>query len=158
MKYKQTLIYIAGIVVANLGFSYLPMIPLPGGQMLAPMSFLIGFVFVWRDYTQREIGHYVIVAMLVGALLSYIMADPFVATASVVAFLASEFIDWAVYTWSGRPLRDRILYSSALGTPIDSAIFMSMLGFFSWYGLLVMTVSKMVGAGIIWYRLEKSEY
>ena len=151
LNYKYSFGYIAAIFIANFGFTYLPMIALPGGEMLAPMSFLVGFIFVLRDFSQREIGHRVLAAMAVGGLLSYFMADPFVAYASVVAFIISELVDWAVYTFTKRPLKQRILFSSAVGTPIDSAVFMLLLGFFSWYGLIAMVVSKMVGAVIVWY-------
>jgi uncharacterized PurR-regulated membrane protein YhhQ (DUF165 family) len=151
---KSTALYIGGIVVANLGFTYIPMIPLPGGEMFAPMSLLVGFIFVWRDMAQREIGHRVLLAMGVGAILSYLLADPFVAFASVIAFIISEMIDWAIYTYTNKPLRDRILYSSAISTPIDSAVFMLMLGFFSWYGFIVMVVSKMLGAVVVWHKLK----
>ena len=152
LNYKYSFGYIAAIAIANIGFTYLPMISI-GNQMLAPMSFLIGFVFVLRDFSQREIGHKVLAAMAVGAVLSYIMAAPFVAIASSVAFLISELCDWGMYTYTKRPLKDRILLSSAIGTPIDSAVFMLMLGFFSWYGLAIMFASKMVGALIVWYLM-----
>ena len=155
LDFKYTLGYIAAIVIANIGFTYLPMIPLPRGEMLAPMSFLIGFVFVIRDFSQREIGHKVLGAMAIGGLLSYFMADPFVAYASVVAFIISELVDWGVYTFTKRPLKQRILLSSAAGTPIDSAVFMLILGFFTWYGLIAMVLSKMGGALIVWYYLKK---
>ena len=122
--------------------------------MFAPMSLLVGFIFVWRDMAQREIGHRVLLAMGVGAILSYLLADPFVAFASVIAFIISEMIDWAIYTYTNKPLRDRILYSSAISTPIDSAVFMLMLGFFSWYGFIVMVVSKMLGAVVVWHKLK----
>ena len=46
IQYRYTAAYIAAICIANIGFTYLPMIPLPGGEMLAPMSFLVGFIFV----------------------------------------------------------------------------------------------------------------
>lgn len=151
---KYVWLYIGGVVVANLGFTYLPMIPIPGGEMFAPMSLLVGFIFVLRDFAQREIGHKVIAAMAVGAALSYVLADPFVAFASVVAFAISEMVDWAVYTFTGKPLRQRILYSSAIGTPVDSAVFMLILGFFSWYGFAVMVASKMLGALIVWHKLK----
>jgi hypothetical protein len=120
------------------------------------MSFLIGFVFVIRDFSQREIGHKVLGAMAIGGLLSYYMADPFVAYASVVAFMISEAVDWGVYTFTDKPLKQRILLSSLIGTPVDSAIFMLMLGFFSWYGLIIMFVSKMIGALIVWWMLDDS--
>jgi uncharacterized PurR-regulated membrane protein YhhQ (DUF165 family) len=151
---KMSLIYLASVVIANIGFTYLPMIPLPYGGMLAPMSFLVGFVFVFRDYAQREIGHKVLLFMAIGVVASYILADPFVAVASAVAFALSEAIDWAIYTVYRKPLKDRILLSSAISTPVDSAVFMLMLGFFSWYGLLIMVASKMVGAGVVWWRLR----
>ena len=154
LKTKSVLLYRAGIVIANLGFTYIPMTPLPGGEMFAPMSLLVGFIFVWRDMAQQDVGHRVLGAMAIGAALSYLMADPFVAFASVVAFIISELVDWAVYTYTNKPLRDRILYSSAIGTPVDSAVFMLMLGFFSWYGFFVMVVSKMIGALIVWHRLK----
>ena len=127
LDYKFTAAYVAAICIANIGFTYLPMIQI-GNQMLAPMSFLVGFIFVLRDFSQREIGHRVLAAMAVGGLLSYFMADPFVAYASVVAFIISELVDWAVYTFTKRPLKQRILFSSAVGTPIDSAVFMILLG------------------------------
>jgi len=154
IQYKYTAAYIAAIIIANIGFTHLPMIPLPGGEMLAPMSFLVGFIFVIRDFSQKEIGHKVLGAMAIGGLLSYYMADPFVALASVVAFLISETVDWGVYTFTDKPLKQRILLSSLIGTPVDSAIFMLILGFFSWYGLIVMFASKMIGALIVWWMLD----
>jgi uncharacterized PurR-regulated membrane protein YhhQ (DUF165 family) len=154
IQYKYTAAYIAAIIIANIGFTHLPMIPLPGGEMLAPMSFLVGFIFVIRDFSQKEIGHKVLGAMAIGGLLSYYMADPFVAYASVVAFLISETTDWGVYSFTDKPLKQRILLSSLIGTPVDSAIFMLILGFFSWYGLIVMFASKMIGALIVWWMLD----
>lgn len=45
-SYMTSAYYVGAIVVANVGFTYIPMIPLPGGEMFAPMSLLVGFVFV----------------------------------------------------------------------------------------------------------------
>lgn len=151
---KYSFAYLGGIVIANIGFTYLPMIPLPGGQMLAPMSFLVGLVFILRDMAQRELGHKVLLAMLAGIVLSYVLADPFVAVASALAFAFSEAIDWLVYTVTKRPLRDRIMISSAISTPVDSAVFMLVAGFFSWPGLLIMTASKMIAAVVIWFWMK----
>tara|TARA_R100000458_G_C8220921_1_gene205311 strand:+ start:143 stop:532 length:390 start_codon:yes stop_codon:yes gene_type:complete len=124
------------------------------GEMFPPMTLVVGLIFILRDFAQREVGHKVLIAMGIGAILSYIMADPFVAIASVVAFAISEMVDWAVYTYTKRPLGQRILLSSAIGTPIDSAVFLSMLGFFSPVGFLLMVIGKMVAAVIIWWRIR----
>ena len=156
MTYKYTIAYIVSIVLVNIGFVYIPMIPM-FGEMFPPMTLIVGLVFILRDFAQREIGHKVLVAMGIGAMLSYIMADPFVAIASVVAFFISEMVDWAVYTYTKRPLGQRILLSSAIGTPIDSAVFLSMLGFFSPVGFLLMVIGKMVAAVIIWWRIKDAD-
>lgn len=146
--------YFSAVVIANIGFAYIPMIPLPYGEMFAPMSLLVGFVFVLRDFAQRDIGHNVFWFMGAGVLASYVLSNPFIAYASAMAFAVSELIDWLVYTSTKRSLRDRILISSSISTPIDSAVFMLMIGFFSWYGLFVMTASKMLGALIVWHKLK----
>jgi len=156
MTYKYTIAYVVSIVLVNIGFVYIPMIPM-FGEMFPPMTLIVGLVFILRDFAQKEIGHKVLLAMGVGAILSYIMADPFVAIASVVAFFISEMVDWAVYTYTKRPLGQRILLSSAIGTPIDSAVFLSMLGFFSPVGFLLMVIGKMVAAVIIWWKLQDNE-
>tara|TARA_Y100000310_G_C20489382_1_gene718434 strand:- start:180 stop:461 length:282 start_codon:yes stop_codon:yes gene_type:complete len=93
--------------------------------------------------------------MLIGGVISYFMADPFVAVASITAFLVSEGVDWGVYTITKRPLKDRILLSSAIGTPIDSIIFTAMIGIMNPMNVIVMTASKMVSALLVWIGLRK---
>ena len=129
--------------------------PLPGGDMWPPMSLVVGLIFVARDFAQREIGHKVILAMLVAGILSYVMADPFVAIASVAAFLISEFADWGVYSFTKRKFHERILWSSAIGTPIDSIVFLAILGHLSAVGVVAMTASKMLGAVVVWWMLKR---
>ncbi len=50
--------------------------------------------------------------MIVGLALSTLTAWPVIVVASGVAFLISETADWAVYTFSKRPLSQRIMISS----------------------------------------------
>jgi len=152
-KFKYSIAYVVSIVLVNVGFVYVAPVPLLG-EMFPPMSLLVGVIFIFRDFAQREIGHKVLGAMAIGAVLSYLMADPFVAIASVVAFIISELADWAVYTFTKKPLGQRILISSAVGAPIDSAVFLWMLGFFTPVGCLLMIVAKMLSALIIWWRLQ----
>ena len=156
MQYKFTIGYILSIVLVNIGFVYIPPIPL-FNEMFPPMSLIVGVIFILRDFAQREVGHRVLGAMAVGAVLSYFMADPFVAIASVVAFFISEMVDWAVYTYTKKPLGQRILLSSAIGTPIDSAVFLLILGFFSPLGFVLMTAAKMIAAVTIWWRLNNED-
>ena len=155
-KFKYSLAYVVSILIVNIGFVYIPPVPLLG-EMFPPMSLVVGLIFILRDFSQREIGHKVLIAMAIGAVLSYFMADPFVAVASVVAFAISELVDWSVYTFTKRPLKDRILLSSALGTPVDSAVFLLILGFFSPLGFLLMTIAKMLSALIVWWRIKNED-
>ena len=157
MRYFNTILYIAAIVAVNWAFIVVPPLPIPGGALWPPVSLLVGFVFVLRDFAQREIGHYVLAAMGVGVAISYFMASPEVAMASAAAFLLSELVDWAVYSFTGRPLSQRIFFSSLLATPIDSAVFLAMVGFFSWVGVIAMTVSKLAGAAIVWWLVRRRE-
>ncbi|MBL6942515.1 MAG: VUT family protein [Rhodospirillales bacterium] len=157
MHYKFTALYIALIVAVNYAFSVVPLVELPDGTMWPPVALAVGFIFVVRDFAQREIGHKVLLAMLVGVVISYFMADPFVATASAAAFLVSELVDWAVYSFTKRPLSQRILFSSLLGAPVDSAVFLGILGLLSPAGVVAMSVSKLLGAFLVWWMIRRRE-
>ena len=145
-----SVMYVISIVTVNWLFTIIP----PVG-IWQPTSMIVGLIFIFRDMAQRECGHWVVLVMLLGGVISYFMSDPFVAIASVTAFLISEGLDWAVYTITKRPLRDRILLSSAVGTPIDSIVFTAMIGVINPVNVIVMTVSKMIGAVVVWGALRR---
>lgn len=155
--WRFTALYIALIVAVNIGFSAVPLVELPGGVMWPPMSLVVGFVFIVRDFAQREIGHRILLAMGVGVGLSYLMADPYVALWSAIAFLVSELADWAVYTFTKRPLSERVMYSSFLGAPVDSAVFLIGLGIATPAGIVTMTASKLLGAIVVWWLMRRRE-
>lgn len=157
MRFKMTALYVALIVLVNYAFTVVPLVKLPDGTMWPPVSLLVGFVFVARDFAQREIGHKVLLAMLVGVAISYVMADPFIATASAAAFLVSELVDWAVYSFTKRPLSQRVLFSSVFGAPVDSAVFLGGIGLLSPVGVVAMTASKLVGAFVVWWMIRRRE-
>lgn len=147
--------YVALIVLVNWGFTVVPLVRMPTGEMWPPMSLAVGFVFIVRDFAQREVGHRVLGWMAVAAVLSWFMASPMVAVASVAAFLVSELADWACYSYLKRPFAERILWSSAIATPIDSAVFLALIGHLSVSGVVAMVASKMLGALAVWWALSK---
>jgi uncharacterized PurR-regulated membrane protein YhhQ (DUF165 family) len=153
-----TALYIALIVLVNWLFTVVPPVDMGGGDMWPPVALIVGLIFVARDFAQRAIGHWVLAAMLIAAVLSYYLADPFVAVASVAAFAISELADWLVYSFTKKTFAQRILFSSILATPIDSVVFLGILGWLSAPGVLAMTASKMIGALIVWnmvrHRME----
>ncbi|MDR1125481.1 MAG: VUT family protein [Deltaproteobacteria bacterium] len=154
---RYALLYIATIVLVNCAFSEVPVFLLPGGEAWSPVALVVGFIFVIRDYAQREIGHKVLLAMLAGGGISWFMADPRVALASICAFLVGELLDWTVYTFTKRPFSRRVLLSSAIGTPLDSLVFMSMIGLFSIPSVIIMTASKMLGATVVFLLARQRE-
>jgi len=145
-------VYLVSIVAVNFLFTVVPSI-----GVFQPVSIIVGLIFIFRDFAQREIGHWVIPVMLLGGGISWFMADPFIAMASVTAFMISELIDWLIFTVSKRKLKDRVLLSSAVSTPIDSAVFLLMIGFFGWITFVVMVASKMLFAVVIWNELQASK-
>lgn len=154
---QYALLYIFTVVLVNYSFDIVPLLSLPGGEVWSPVSLVVGFVFVIRDYAQRAVGHYVLAAMLAAGAASWFLASPETAVASLCAFMAGELLDWAVYTFTGKPFSQRVLLSSAVGTPFDSAIFLGMLGIFSIPGVLIMTASKMFGATIVFFLVRRRE-
>ena len=153
--FKYSLAYIALIVLVNYGFSVVPLVEMWTGEKWPPMSLAVGLVFVIRDFAQREIGHRVWWAMGAAGVLSYLMAAPFVAIASVVAFAISEAVDWAIYSFTKKPLHERILWSSAIATPVDSAVFLAVINHLSWSGVIAMTASKMIAALVVWQIVRR---
>lgn len=151
---KYTALYLLAIVGINIGFEHFAPIPLPNGDVWPPMSLVVGIVFVLRDYSQSEIGHRVLLAMLVGAALSYWMASPALAYASLLAYMISELVDWSVYSLTRWPFKRRVWVSSAISAPVDSAVFLWAIGVHSVTAVALMAASKWVGiaAVALWHN------
>lgn len=151
------LAYIASVVLVNWLFTVIPPVVLPGGDLWPPTSLVVGFVFVIRDYAQRAIGHKVLPAMFAGAGISYFMAGPEIAFASMTAFFVGELMDWAIYSYTGRPFSQRILLSSVVSTPVDSAVFLYLIGMFGVGSTMIMTLSKLAGALVVFLLVRRRE-
>ena len=150
MRYMCTFLYILLIILINNIFTYAPALMVMG----APFSCAdtaVGTVYIMRDFAQRELGHKVIYAMLLGCVLSYFLADKTVALASVVSFFVGELIDWSIFTYTKKPLSQRLLSSSLICAPIDSIVFLYMVGQLNWVGLIVLTLSKALGIYAVWF-------
>ena len=149
--------YIALIVGVNFAFTVTPLIPLPNGEMWAPLSLIVGFIFVVRDFAQRRVGHHVLWGMLAGCVVSWFMASPQLALASAAAFAVGELGDWAVYTFTRRPFSQRILISSLVGAPLDSIVFLGMIGIATPWSVITMSLSKLAGSLLVWWLVRRRE-
>jgi queuosine precursor transporter len=115
---------------------------------------IVGFVFVLRDYAQREIGHKVLLATLLAGIPVYYFAGPGLAAASLIAFALSEMTDWAVYSFTKRPLQSRILLSSVMSIPVDTLAFQHLAGYLTPAAFVTEVMSKALGVAIVWYLLK----
>ena len=149
--------YMALIVGVNWVFAVTPMLELPNGEFWSPASLIVGFVFVVRDFAQRRVGHHILWAMLVGCAVSWWMASPQLAVASAAAFAVGELGDWALFTFTRKPFSQRILISSLLGAPLDSLVFLLIIGIASSEGSVVMSRSKLAGAFVVFFLVRRRE-
>ncbi len=120
----------ANWMIGHVGTACLPDGPcvLPvAPQVLAPSGVLmIGAALVLRDLVQRRLGiEFGVGAIIAGAALSAAVAPAALVTASAVAFLLSEFADFAVYTpLARRRLVLAVIASGTVGLVIDSVVFL----------------------------------
>lgn len=144
--------YIGTIVLANWMTTTYGLAPIGLGLAVTAGTFAAGFALILRDAVQVTAGRIVaLVAILVGCAVSYVVSDPFIAVASAIAFLASELVDFAVFT----PLRRRsvalaVLVSSIVSAPVDTVLFLHIAGFgVTWEAVLGQFIVKTALAGIV---------
>lgn len=114
--------------------------PLPSALWIVAIS------FVARDLLQITLGRRAAwIGIIIGTIVSYLLADPMVATASCVAFAVSESTDAVIFT----PLADRgrfllaITISGYVAGFVDSALFVR-IAFGSWSGWWQLGIAKAV--------------
>jgi hypothetical protein len=123
--------YVGVVVAANVLTAAFGLVPAGFGLLVTAGTFAAGAALLLRDAVQQAGGRYWVVgAVAVGSVLSYVLSDPRIAVASAVAFAASETVDSAVFT----PLRRRglptaVLVSSVVAAPVDTVLFLSLAGF-----------------------------
>ena len=155
--HRWTAIYVGLMPLINWSFGAVPTLPIPawlGGGQLQPLAIVVGLVLVTRDFAQRELKHWIFAAMIAGLLLSSLTSWITVVFASGAAFLVSETVDWAVYTFSNRPLSQRIMISSLASAPLDQIVFVWLASFvvpgiFALGTVATGILSKLLGAWIV---------
>jgi len=134
--------YVGSILAANWLIETFGIVPIGLGLAAPAGVFAAGFSFTLRDLVQDRLGRaWTIGAIGAGGLLSLVIADPFVAGASALAFLVSEAADMAIYT----PLRERgwtraVVASNAAGSLVDSIAFLLLA-----FGSLEFLTGQVVG-------------
>lgn len=171
------LLYVVMIPFLNWSFGVVQEVRLvePGGIFalgvsLHPMTLITGMVFVVRDFVQREMGHRVLILMMIAVAWSFFHAWPVIALASGIAFAISEGVDWLMFTFTKYRLSTRILLSSAVAAPVDTTVFLfgADLAKQMEYGLdpgntlhvwnwVIFVIGKMIGAVIVSAIIRRRE-
>lgn len=122
------LAYVATIPAANLAVTHFGAVPVGFGYAAPAGVYLVGLALVLRDLAREAAGRgAVLMAIAVGTVVSYFLADPALAAASAAAFAVAETMDFVVY----EPLRKRglliaMLASNAVGLLADSLLFLRL--------------------------------
>ena len=118
------------------------LLPVAPGLMAPSGVYVIGAAFMLRDLVHRDHGMIgVAVCIMIGAVISALVAAPGLALASVAAFVISETLDTAIFA----RLRERgfliaAATSSVVGAVIDSAAFLLIA-----FGSLDYVAGQIVG-------------
>ena len=130
----SALAMLASVILANWLTTRFGFVPVGFGLQSTAGTFAAGAALIFRDSTQDLLGKAGMLAVVAaGALVSYAVADPHIASASAAAFLTAELCEFAVYT----PLRNRsrvgdkrwalaVTASSPVGSVIDTAVFLGI--------------------------------
>lgn len=156
---KYTILYVLLIPFINWSFTWAPMWEVLPGWAFNPVTIVTGLVLVVRDFAQREVGHWVLLAMTVALILTALAAGPQLALASGGAFAIAELVDWALFTFTRYRLSSRVLLSSAVAAPLDTVLFLYGAQMIRPDQLTLPNVSmsiagKMLGALVIWWLIR----
>ncbi len=156
-NYKWGVGYLLSIVAINLAFLLIPPFSTPWG-MASVGAVGIGFVYITRDAAQRVYGpKKVLGLMAIGIIITSLMSWK-LALASGTAFAIGEGIEWAIFTYTGKPFRQRVAWSVPPAVVADTAVFLLVAGFFSWPNMIFETASKLIAlVWIFWLRDPKGE-
>lgn len=139
------ILYLLSIIMANVLVIQFGIVSI-GPLMFPAGAVMIGLTFSLRDLVQRQFGkwrcwYWTFAAAAISAVFSL---D--VAVASVTAFLVSEAVDWAVFTFTGGNFRRRVLLSNLIGAPLDSTIFVALLFGWFWPAIIGQTIVKFISS------------
>lgn len=161
----RILFYLLSIVIANVVTARFA--PLNLGIFIVPMgTIFVGATFIFRDLVQNKYGRrktylFIITALVLSALASYLLGDTLmIVAASAISFLIAETADTEIYTRLKLPMAWRVFYSGLVGGFFDSAVFVIIglsplgAGFMPWEAVpaaivgqvIVKTIMQMFGA------------
>ena len=123
--------YLATIVLANFMTENFGLVGIGFGLLVSAGTFAAGLALIARDGVQEALSvRWTILIIVVGCVLSILVANPAIAVASGLAFITSEIVDLAVVTPTRkRSITGAIVLSSIISAPVDTVMFLWIAGF-----------------------------
>jgi uncharacterized PurR-regulated membrane protein YhhQ (DUF165 family) len=119
--------YVSTVIAANWAVKRYGSVSVGFGYEAPAAVYFIGLALVLRDYVQWSLGRLAaLFGLAAGALLSYLVADAAVATASAAAFAFSELVDFVLFTWLAPRWARAVFVGGASGAVVDSVLFLSI--------------------------------
>ncbi|MFE3105326.1 VUT family protein [Nocardia tengchongensis] len=133
--------YLGLVVASNWLIEQFGVVGVGFGLMAPAGVFVVGPALVARDGVQYLWGKPIaLVALAIGAGISYLVAGREVATASVVAFSVSEFCDFVLFTWLAPRWARAVFVAGVVGAVLDSILFLSIA-----FGSLALLAGQVAG-------------
>lgn len=146
------LVYVGAIVAANVLTFHLGLVPVGFGLVVTAGTYAAGFALLARDFVHRYAGlPWVFAGIAFGIVLSWLLASPAIALASVVAFGVAELADLVVFV-KVRPkgFVRAALISNVVSAPIDTVLFLWIAGFpLTFESIVGQLVGKILWATIV---------
>lgn len=151
--------YVALVVVANVMTAHLGLLPAGFGLLVTAGTFCAGLTIAVRNPLQEVAGlRWVMAAIVLGALLSWLLGTGRIAIASGLTFLVGEAIDMTVYTALRRRGWARAgLGGIAVGAIADTMLFLWLAGFpLTWHTIAGQLLVKAVYASVLGLPMVKA--
>ena len=149
--YFYLLCYMACIPVANWMIQHIGTFCVPNGPCMLPVApglaapsgvLAVGAALVFRDLVQRRLGlAWSLGAIVVAAVLSWLISPPALVVASVAAFIFSETADTLVFT----PLQKRGLVKAVFASGLVSIVIDSVIFLYLAFGSLDFLGGQIIG-------------
>ncbi len=166
-KLRFTTLYLVVLIFLLLAFKEFPLLfEISSGVMFTPWTIVSGLVYVLRDFSQREINHWVWLPMLTGVAISWYLSPEY-GIAVIMGGLLGAFSDWLIYTFVKKPFHERILLSAMVSGPMDTIGFflsfdmlhvMPGVSIFNWPTVIIGSLSKIVAGITLYYYYRKIIY
>jgi len=155
-RYLWGVLYLLSILLGNLFVIWFGIVHYAGLTFPAGVIF-IGLTFSFRDFMQRFWGRWAAWIWMLLAGIITLFLNWQIAVASVSAFIISEGLDWAVFTYFKWPFRKRIYLSNLVSCPIDSLVFVTMAFGFVWPAIWGQALIKYL-SGLLVLPFIKRDY